>query len=366
MANRATGTRVQLRPLSRISTVSPVPYESHGSPLLTTEEDSDLLSELYTQRVETCTQVLNQLSLSIRKHQGLLTYIQSLTLHLNRNLTIARSDLESRYHASMAQLAAQYEYSCTQLDLASHEKHTILNEKEIELRDCVQELEQARSQLELRLRAETRGSFVQMYQDHLNEARYALEQWNAEADLGDVITLPKLSTMTEDAMTQTEYIPALDQLQLELTEEFKQLEEKRREIMERSRPFLSPGNSPSPSPPRTRPVFSPGNSPSLSPQRTRLVYSPGNSPSPSPPRTRPSTKRVYHTERSHKTATKPIDVRKSTQKRVHIYRKDAIIVDLIQRYKELETLYNWAKHGTASPSVHEISRNTEILTKRVA
>lgn len=318
--------RLSLRPLSRPSPVSRTPrsYDSQAS-----EEDSEVLTGLYTQRTETCNMLLSQLQASLRRHNGLLTYVKSMQVHLTQNVTIARADLESRYHAAMAQLAGQFEDSCTQLDLAANEKESVLRDKETELLQCVQHLEQAKAQLELRLRAESKAAFVQFYGEHLAEAKSALSQWTTEIDFGDSLTLPDIGKSGQDAATQTEEKSSVDLLQSNLVAEFELLEAKRKALLERSRPFLESSNSPSPSPPRTK------------------------------------RKSHYHAERTNDTEKLPIDV-SATQERVHIYRKDAIILDLVKRYKELESLYEWAKHGTASPAVQEISVHTNRLTQRVA
>ena len=318
--------RLSLRPLSRPSPRTPHSYDSH-----TSEEDSEVLSGLYTQRTEACNLLLSQLQASLRRHYGLLTYVESTKVHLTQNVNIARADLESRYHAAMAKLADQYEDSCTQLELAAGERESMLRDKEAELKQCVRHLEQAKTQLELRLRAESKAAFVQLYGDHLAEAKSALMQWTAEIDFGDLLTLPDVENYGENATTQTEEKSSIDLLQSKLVAEFQQLEAKRKALLERSRPFLESSSSPSPSPART-------------------------------------TKRKkphYHAERTTDTEKMPIDV-PPTQDRLHIYRKDAIILDLVKRYKELESLYEWAKHGTASPAVQEISVHTDRLRQRVA
>lgn len=324
MSGRPSVPRLILRPSPEQRT--PRSYHSQAS---SSEEDSEILTGLYTQRADACSNILSQLDVSLRRHHGLLTYVKSMQVHLTQNVNIARSDLESSYHAAMAQLSAQFEDSCTQLDLAANEKESILRDKEAEILDCVQHLGQAKAQLELRLRAESKGAFVQMYKEHLAEAKSALMQWTTEVDFGDLLTLPEIETGSSDAGTQTEEQSCINKLQSNLVEEFKLLEAKRKAILERSRPFLELSNSPNTSPIRGK------------------------------------RKSRYHAERTRDTEKLPIDV-SPTQERVHVYRKDAIILDLVKRYKELESLYEWAKHGTASPKVQEISLNTDRLTQRVA
>lgn len=51
-----------------------------------------------------------------------------------------------------------------------------------------------------------------------------------------------------------------------------------------------------------------------------------------------------------------------------MYRKDAIILNLVKRYNELEQLYSWAKQGVSTDrgkEVQELTETNQRMAERV-
>lgn len=295
--------------------------------LSTIDTSSEPLNHLYSKKLADGKELLDKLSLSYQRHVGMKKYCSTMHEQLKTSVLIAKQELQSRYDSLVAELSHKLEEAMRQLEVNSKGKEGVLKDRDHELDCYIQTILEAHQVLELKMRAEPKGKFVQNFMQTKKEAEEALEIWARDFPFdGDIC---KLKCPEFNYALQSKSVCVLDEpkddkpetkrkvIQLDL----KALDRRRKEILERSRPFMS-----IPDPEQSSRASTP----------TCTSRHPVKASENELPRRKHASS---HRRSSRGDTLKPRLTVTPTQDRFETYRKDAIILDLVHKYKDLETKY---------------------------
>ena len=238
---------------------------------------SDALESLYARRSETCRDLLEQISISYQRHIGMRNYLVTLQTQLGSSVEISKAELKTRYDSLIAQATTLYNEALNGLERERKDRERRIKEEDAALNYYIEKILSAYRFLELKLRTENKAKFVQNYNQAVNEAEEALKVWAPEValtnefthvpvpqfcytikpvnsgeetarkeekgELGCIVSPIKLiDTARIDTGKKDEISSFESPVKLASAKflDFESLEAKKKEIIERSRPFLEP------------------------------------------------------------------------------------------------------------------------------
>jgi hypothetical protein len=144
------------------------------------ESSSEKLRVVYSDKLKVSQDLLDKLSVSYQRHVSLKKYSGTLQEQLKTSVLIAKQEIRSHYDGLVAELTHKLEEAMSQLEVSAKAKQSLLRDRDAELDCCIQTVWEAHQALELRIRAETKGKFVQNFGQAKKEAEEALEVWASE------------------------------------------------------------------------------------------------------------------------------------------------------------------------------------------
>jgi len=290
----------------------------------TIDSNSEPLNQLYCKKLQDSKELLDKLSLSYQRHVSMKKYCTTMQEQLRTSVQIAKQELRSRYDGLVAELSHKLEEAMSQLEVNAKGKESLLKERDNELDVYIQTILEAHQVLELKIRAEPKGKFVQHFMQTRKEAEEALEVWASDfAFDGDsckvkcpefCFALQAKSNLATDFPEKSKTIDRRRFVELDL----KALDKKRKEIIARSRPFISIPD------------------PELSSRTSTPTCTSRHANKVSDEEVKPRRK---HASSSHRRTSRGETLKPGITERFETYRKDAIILDLVHKYKELESKY---------------------------
>jgi hypothetical protein len=238
---------------------------------------SDALESLYARRSETCRDLLEQISISYQRHIGMRNYLMTLQTQLGSSVEISKAELKTKYDSLIAQATAVYNEALNGLERERKDRERRLKEEDAALNYYIEKILSAYRFLELKLKTENKAKFVQNYNQAVNEAEEALKVWAPELVLTNEFThvpvpqfcytikpvnsgeetarkeekrevscvispMKLIDTARVDSVKKAEIMNFESPVKLASAKflDFGSLEAKKKEIIERSRPFLEP------------------------------------------------------------------------------------------------------------------------------
>lgn len=238
---------------------------------------SDALDSLYARRSETCRDLLEQISISYQRHIGMRNYLMTLQTQLGSSVEISKAELKTRYDSLISQATALYNEALNGLERERKDRERRIKEEDAALNFYIDKILSAYRFLELKLKTENKAKFVQNYNQAVNEAEEALKIWAPEVVLTNEFThvqVPQFcytikpvnsgeQTARKEEKSEVSHVVSPIKLvdtarinsvmKAEMSNyespvklasakflNFESLEAKKKEIIERSRPFLEP------------------------------------------------------------------------------------------------------------------------------
>jgi hypothetical protein len=121
--------------------------------------------------------------LTYDRHLGLKNYLGSLKSHLQQSLNIGVAELQNKRNALVTELDNHLEEALNQLYMAQKEKERVLKDKYQEVDCYLKEISNASKTLQLKVKAESKAKFVQNYSQTVADAEETIEIWAPEPDL---------------------------------------------------------------------------------------------------------------------------------------------------------------------------------------
>jgi len=280
---------------------------------------SDNLSTLYERRKEAAKTLLEQISLSKDRHMGLKNYLANLRNQLQQALSIGVAELQNKRNALVAELDNYLEEALNQLYMSQKEKERVLKDRDQEVDCYLKEINTSAKTLQLKIKAEPKAKFVQNYSHTVSEAEEALEIWAPEPEFTSdwaTLNMPAFPYTIAGTRSATQSLIKVNGLSLDIKEKFGEhrLLPDISESLEKKTVALSP----------IKPAIEP------------KVKDAGTNPQ--------TTKASKNASISRESEIDNPSVRYDDEDR-----KDVIILELMKSYRELETLYQWARKGLPLP-----------------
>jgi hypothetical protein len=118
-------------------------------------------------------------------------YVASLKSRLQQSLSIGVAELKNKRTALVAELDSHLEQALNRLYMAHKDKERVLKDKDQEIDSFLEAIDRAGKTLQLKIKAEPKGRFVQNYAQTISEAEESLGIRASDIDLSsDWATLP--------------------------------------------------------------------------------------------------------------------------------------------------------------------------------
>jgi hypothetical protein len=243
--------------------------------------------------------------LTYDRHLGLKNYLGSLKSQLQQSLKIGVAELQNKRNALVAELDNHLEEAVNQLYMAQKEKERVLKDKDQEVDCYLKEISNASKTLQLKIKAEPKAKFVQNYSQTVAEAEETLEVWAPEPDLNSewaTLNCPTFAFSIVGCRSAMQSMTRANCLSLDAKEKFHE----QRLLPDMSESLVRKTVALSPIKPNIELRIK-----DAEPKQAESVKGEGDSG-----------------EEDH---------------------KDVIILELMKSYRELETLYQWARKGVPLP-----------------
>jgi hypothetical protein len=202
------------------------------------DNSSEPLNILYSKKLQDSRELLSKIDLSYQRHLSLKKYSGTLHEQLKTSVMIARQELRSHYEGLVGELSHKLEEAMNQLEVSARAKESLFKDRDNELDCYLRTISEARQVLELKMRAEPKGKFVQNFMQTKREAEEAMEIWASDFSYDGEsckVKAPEFSyVIRSTAKDQSLETAKPKMVELDL----KALDKRRREIIARSRPYL--------------------------------------------------------------------------------------------------------------------------------